>query len=56
MIYVDNGATTFPKPKTVTDKIMECSLGYAGNPGRSGHKLAMKMDSEIYEAREKFVN
>lgn len=53
MIYVDNGATTFPKPKTVTDKIMECSLGYAGNPGRSGHKLAMKMDSEIYEAREK---
>ena len=53
MIYVDNGATTFPKPKIVTDKIMECSLGYAGNPGRSGHKLAMKMDLEIYETREK---
>ena len=53
MIYVDNGATTFPKPKVVTDKIMECSLGYAGNPGRSGHKLAMKMDLEIYETREK---
>jgi len=53
MIYVDNAATTFPKPKIVTDKIMECSLGYAGNPGRSGHKLAMKMDLEIYETREK---
>lgn len=53
MIYLDNGATTFPKPKIVTDKIMECSLGYAGNPGRSGHKLAMKMDLEIYETREK---
>ena len=53
MIYVDNGATTFPKPKIVTDKIMECSLEYAGNPGRSGHKLAMKMDLEIYETREK---
>ncbi len=53
MIYLDNGATTFPKPKVVTDKIMECSLGYAGNPGRSGHKLAMKMDLEIYETREK---
>ncbi|KXB66097.1 cysteine desulfurase family protein [Parvimonas sp. KA00067] len=53
MIYVDNGATTFPKPKVVTDKIMECSLYYAGNPGRSGHKLAMKMDLEIYETREK---
>ena len=32
MIYLDNGATTFPKPKVVTDKIMECYLGYAGNP------------------------
>ena len=53
MIYLDNGATTFPKPKVVTDKIMDCSLGYAGNPGRSGHKLAMKMDLEIYETREK---
>lgn len=53
MIYVDNAATTFPKPKIVTDKIIECSLGYAGNPGRSGHKLAMKMDLEIYETREK---
>lgn len=56
MIYVDNAATTFPKPKIVTDKIMECSLGYAGNPGRSGHKLAMKMDLEIYETREKICN
>ena len=56
MIYVDNGATTFPKPKIVTDKIMECYLGYAGNPGRSGHKLAMKMDLEIYETREKICS
>lgn len=53
MIYVDNAATTFPKPKIVTDTIIKCSLGYAGNPGRSGHKLAMKMDLEIYETREK---
>ena len=53
MIYLDNSATSFPKPKVVTDKIMECYLGYAGNPGRSGHKLAMKIDLEIYETREK---
>ena len=56
MIYVDNAATTFPKPKIVTDKLMECSLQYAGNPGRSGHKLAMKMDLEIYEIREKLCS
>ena len=53
MIYFDNGATTFPKPKTVLDKLMDCSLNYAANPGRSGHKLALKMDLEIYETREK---
>lgn len=59
MIYVDNGATTFPKPKSVIDKLVDCSLHYAANPGRSGHKLAMKMDREIYETREKlckFIN
>ena len=53
MIYLDNGETTFPIPKVVTDKFMECYLGYACNPWSSGHKLAMKMDLEIYETREK---
>jgi len=53
MIYVDNAATTFPKPKAVTDKITECYLNYAGSPGRSGHKMAMKMDFGLYETREK---
>lgn len=59
MIYVDNGATTFPKPEIVKKKMFDCFENYAGNPGRSGHKMAMKIDYEIYKTREKlckFIN
>lgn len=59
MIYFDNAATTFPKPKVVTDKLLEVVTGYCANPGRSGHKFALKMDREIYDVRDrltKFVN
>lgn len=59
MIYFDNAATTFPKPKVVTDKLLEVVTEYCANPGRSGHKFALRMDREIYEVRDrltKFVN
>jgi len=52
MIYFDNAATTFPKPKEVYDAIMEAMKEYGANPGRSGHKLALKMSREIYKTRE----
>lgn len=55
MIYLDNGATTFPKPQVVNDKLMEVVTEYAANPGRSGHRYALKMDREIYNAREKLT-
>lgn len=56
MIYLDNAATTFPKPKRVLDKWMEVSQNYCANPGRSGHKFALKMDREIYQVREKLTS
>lgn len=59
MIYVDNGATSFPKPKSVNEKVFSCINNYAGNPGRSGHKMALRIDMEIYRTREKlckFIN
>lgn len=52
MIYFDNGATTFPKPDEVYDAIMKAMKEYGANPGRSGHKLAIRMGREIYETRE----
>lgn len=53
MIYLDNAATTFPKPDCVTREIVECMKKYCGNPGRSGHFLSLKAAEKIYECREK---
>ena len=52
MIYLDNAATTFPKPEAVYDAMMDCMKNYCANPGRAGHKLAMKAAREIYDTRE----
>lgn len=52
MIYLDHAATSWPKPPRVA-QAMVTALGQAGgNPGRSGHPLAMAAAEEIYAARE----
>lgn len=52
MIYLDNAATSFPKPVPVIESIRECMKEYCGNPGRSGHLFAMKTAEKIYQARK----
>ena len=52
MIYFDNAATTFPKPKCVYRSVIECIKTYCGNPGRSSHALSVRSEEEIYRARE----
>lgn len=51
MIYFDNGATSFPKPNSVYDETMRAMKEYGANPGRSGHKLALKLSRGIFETR-----
>ena len=52
MIYLDNAATSFPKPNGMLRVMMECISDYCGNPGRSGHRMSMKTGEEIYKARK----
>ena len=52
MIYFDNAATTFPKPQIVYDTIMDSMMNYGANPGRSGHKLALKASRGVFETRQ----
>lgn len=52
MIYLDNAATSFPKPVSVIRAVEDCINNYCANSGRSSHKLAIKTASEIYSARE----
>lgn len=51
MIYLDNAATSFPKPESVLRAIESLWKDGAGNPGRGGHAFAQRSDAAIREAR-----
>ncbi|MET0416949.1 MAG: aminotransferase class V-fold PLP-dependent enzyme [Actinoplanes sp.] len=51
MIYLDHAATSHPKPAAVLTA-MSGYLREAGNPGRSGHRLAQIAEQEVWAARE----
>lgn len=55
MIYLDNAATTFPKPETVIDTMSDFMKNTMANPGRSGHKMAIETNKKILEARIKLA-
>ena len=52
MIYLDNSATTFPKPEPVRRAVAEAMVRFGANPGRAGHRLAMQTAEAVYRARE----
>lgn len=51
MIYFDNGATTFPKPKSVVNAVNYAITKIGANPGRGGHNMAMKASELLFECR-----
>ena len=51
MIYLDNAATTFPKPNIVSEKMYECMREYCANPGRGGHLLSVRASKEVINTR-----
>lgn len=51
MYYFDNGATSFPKPESVYNKVTEVMREYGANPGRGSHTMALKAARAIYETR-----
>ena len=51
MIYLDNAATTFPKPYAVLREMHRCMESYCGNPGRSAHALSLAAAEKIYDCR-----
>ena len=52
LIYLDNAATTFPKPYTVLSASADAARRRGGNPGRGGHALARAADAEVYRCRK----
>ena len=51
MIYLDNAATTYPKPPQVIRAVDEAMRRYGANPGRAGHKMSMETAEELYRCR-----
>lgn len=52
MIYLDNAATSWPKPPAVAAAVQEQLTSAGGNPGRSGHRFAVAAARIVEEARE----
>lgn len=51
MIYMDNGATSYPKPPEVMETLIDVMNNYCANPGRAGHFMAARTAQEIYKTR-----
>lgn len=51
MIYLDNAATSFHKPRIVINAINNAIKHYSANPGRSGHELSVTAAEKVYETR-----
>lgn len=51
MIYLDNAASSFPKPRSVYEKMNSVMRNNTANPGRSGHRLSLEASQIIFDAR-----
>ncbi len=52
MIYLDNAATSWPKPPEVLEAMVDVLERAGGNPGRSGHRLSIEAARLMYDTRE----
>lgn len=50
-IYLDNAATSFPKPPQVTEAMIHYMREVGANPGRGGHELSLEADRIVQKAR-----
>ena len=55
MIYLDNAATSFPKPPQVGAAMTRFLAEDAANPGRAGHSMAVRAERLLDDVREKLA-
>ncbi len=51
MIYMDNSATSYPKPREVIRAVKKGLVDCYANPGRSSYPSALHSSKELYDAR-----
>jgi cysteine desulfurase/selenocysteine lyase len=52
MVYLDNAATSYPKPECVYLDMERCLREYCANPGRGGHAMSIEAGKAVTEARD----
>ncbi len=52
LVYMDNAATSWPKPEAVEEAMIRAMREAGGNPGRSGHRLSAAAARVVFDARE----
>lgn len=52
MIYLDNAATSFPKPPQVVSAVTGAMTSIGASPGRGGHQLALRASRIVQACRE----
>lgn len=55
VIYLDHAATSWPKPATVTEAIVNAMLNDAANPGRGSHAMAVRASRILFETRKQLA-
>ncbi len=53
IIYLDNAATTFPKPREILDRMVEGYAARGVSPGRGSYDLALEADDLVSAARKR---
>jgi cysteine desulfurase/selenocysteine lyase len=53
---LDNAATSWPKPESVLQEITASIREYGANPGRGGHRMAIRASEKVYECRQNLAD
>jgi len=56
LIYMDNAATSWPKPPQVWRDMEECMTNYCANPGRGSHKMSERSMKVVTQCRVNVAN
>lgn len=56
MIYLDQAATSWPKPGPVIAAMADCMENLGANPGRGEHQMAMEAADLVFEARTRIAD
>jgi cysteine desulfurase/selenocysteine lyase len=51
-IYLDNAATSYPKPESVYQAVMHAMREIGASPGRGGHRRSLEAGRIMFQARE----